>query len=31
MGILEFQDLEDASVTDWDEMSKPLDYEYNTA
>ena len=31
MGILEFQDLEDASVTDWDEMSKPLEYAYKTA
>ena len=31
MGILQFKDLEDASVTDWDEMAKPLEYEYKTA
>ena len=31
MGILEFKDLDDATVTDWDEMSKPLEYEYSTA
>ena len=31
MGILQFKDLEDASVTNWDEMAKPLEYEYKTA
>ena len=31
MGILEFKDLDDATVTDWDEMSKPLEYAYKTA
>ena len=27
----EFKDLDDATVTDWDEMSKPLEYAYKTA
>ena len=31
MGILEFKDLDDASVTDWEEMAKPLEYDYKTA
>jgi hypothetical protein len=30
MGILQFKDLEDASVIDWDEMAKTLEYEYKT-
>ena len=31
MGILQFKDLDDATVTDWDEMTKPLEYAYKTA
>ena len=31
MGILELKDLDDATGTDWDEMSKPLEYAYKTA
>jgi hypothetical protein len=31
MGILQFKDLDDATVTDWDEMTKPLKYDYQTA
>ena len=31
MGILEFKDLDDATVTEWEEMAKPLEYEYKTA
>ena len=31
MDILQFQDLEDDKVIDWDEMSKPLEYSSKTA
>jgi hypothetical protein len=31
MNILQFQDLEDDKVIDWDEMSKPLEYSSKTA
>jgi len=30
LGILQFKDLEDAGVIDWDEMSKPLEYSSKT-
>ena len=31
MGIHQFKDFDDATVTDWDEMTKPLEYAYKTA
>jgi len=30
MGILQFKDLEDAGVIDWEEMTKPLEYSSKT-
>ncbi len=31
MNILQFKDLDDDGVIDWDEMSKPLEYSSKTA